>query len=162
MSFDKFQCLIHAYTFTFDTSPILIVISLTPHLVYEFVCQDRNQIKIFILPFRCFCSCYPGSTGEIIKIFTGVNTDVHVTHDASSWNKYSDVIMSTMASHITGVSIVYSTVFLGADQRKHQSSASLAFVRGIRRGPVNSPHIGPVTRKMFPCDDVIMLKNCNM
>ena len=45
---------------------------------------------------------------------------------------------------------------IGADQRKHQSSASLAFVRGIHRRPVNSPHKGPVTRKMFPFDDVIM------
>ena len=48
--------------------------------------------------------------------------------------------------------------FSGADQRKHQSSASLAFVRGIHRWPVNSPHKGPVTRKMFPFDDVIMLR----
>ena len=46
--------------------------------------------------------------------------------------------------------------FSGADQRKHQSSASLAFVQEIHRGPVNSPHKGPVTRKMFPFDDVIM------
>ena len=38
----------------------------------------------------------------------------------------------------------------------HQSSASLAFVRGIHRWPVNSPHKLPVTRKMFPFDDVIM------
>ena len=44
----------------------------------------------------------------------------------------------------------------GVDQRKHQTSASLAFVRGIHRGPVNSPHKGPVTRKMFPFDDVYM------
>ena len=40
--------------------------------------------------------------------------------------------------------------------KKHQSSASLAFVRGIHRWPVNSPHKGPVTRNMFPFDDVIM------
>ena len=40
--------------------------------------------------------------------------------------------------------------------RKHQSSVSLAFVWGIHRGPVNSPHKWPVTRKMFPFDDVIM------
>ena len=40
--------------------------------------------------------------------------------------------------------------------RKHQSSASLAFVQGIHRWPVNSPHKWPVTRKMFPLDDVIM------
>ena len=65
--------------------------------------------------------------------------------------------MDTMASQITSLMIIYSTVYLEADQRKHQSSASLAFVRGIHRWPVNSPHKGPVTRKMFPFDDVIML-----
>ena len=47
-------------------------------------------------------------------------------------------------SQITGVSIVYSTVCSGADQRKHQSFASLAFVRGLHRWSVNSPHKGPV------------------
>ena len=69
---------------------------------------------------------------------------------------YSHVIMSAMASQITAVTIVYSIVCWGADKKKHQSSASLAFVRGIHRWPVNSPHKGPVTRKMFPFDDVIM------
>ena len=47
--------------------------------------------------------------------------------------------------------------YSGTDQRKHQSSASLAFVQGIRRRPVNSPHNWPVTRKMFPFDDIIMI-----
>ena len=61
-----------------------------------------------------------------------------------------------MASQITSLTIVYSTVYSGADQRKHQSSASLGFVTGINRWPVNSPHKWPVTRKMFPFDDVIM------
>ena len=71
---------------------------------------------------------------------------------------YSDVIMGAMASKTTGLTIVYSTrVYSGADQRKHQNSASLAFVRGIHRWPVNSPHKGPVTLKMVPFDDVIML-----
>ena len=69
---------------------------------------------------------------------------------------YPDVIMSAIASQITGVAIVYSTFCSGADQRKHPSSASLAFVRGIHRWPVNSARKGPVTRKMFPFDDVIM------
>ena len=69
---------------------------------------------------------------------------------------YSDVIMGTMASQITSISIVYSNVSSGADQIKHQSSASLALVRGIHRSPVNSPYKWPVTRKMFPYDDVIM------
>ena len=71
---------------------------------------------------------------------------------------YNDVIMSTMASQITSLTIVYSTVYSDVDQRKHQSSASLAFLRGVHRRPVNSPHKGPVTRKMFPFDDVIMHK----
>ena len=70
--------------------------------------------------------------------------------------------MSTIASQITSLAIVYSTVYSGAGQRKHQSSASLAFVWGIHRGPVNSPHKSPVTRKMFPFDDVIMDKNLFM
>ena len=68
----------------------------------------------------------------------------------------SYVIMSAMASQITGASIVYSTAYSGANQRKHQSSASLAFVQGIHRRPVNSPHKGPVMWKVFPFDDVIM------
>ena len=65
---------------------------------------------------------------------------------------YSDVRMSEMATQITSVSIISSTVCSGA----HQSSASLAFVRGIHRSPVDSPHKEPVTRKTFPFDDVIM------
>ena len=69
---------------------------------------------------------------------------------------YGDVKMSAMASQITSLTIVCSTVYLGAVQRKHQSSAPLAFVWGIHRWPVNSTHKGPVTRKMFPFDDVIM------
>ena len=60
------------------------------------------------------------------------------------------------ASQITSLTIVYSTVYSDADQRKHQSSASLAFVWGIHRGPVKSLHKWPVTRKMFPFDDVTM------
>ena len=73
---------------------------------------------------------------------------------------YSNVIMGAIASQITNPTIIYSTVYSGADQRKHQSSASLAFVRGIHRWPVNSPHKWPVTRKMFPFDDVIILQGC--
>ena len=68
---------------------------------------------------------------------------------------YGDVIMSAKAFQITGGVIVYSTVCSGSDQRKHQSSPLLAFVRGIHRR-VNSPRKGPVQRKMFLFDDVIM------
>ena len=70
---------------------------------------------------------------------------------------YNDVIMGAIASQITSLTIVYSMVYSDADQRKHHSSASLAFVWGIHWGePVNSPHKWPVMRKMFPFDDVIM------
>ena len=69
---------------------------------------------------------------------------------------YHVVTMGAMASQITSLKLVYLTIYSDADQRKHQSSASLAFVRGIHRGPVNFPHKWPVTRKMFPFDEVIM------
>ena len=78
------------------------------------------------------------------------------THQALHSLYYSDVIMSATASKFTGVSMVCSTYSSAANQRKHQSSASLAFVRGIHPWPVNSPHKGTATRKMFLFDDVIM------
>ena len=83
-----------------------------------------------------------------IKLYTFAFKDKGETQ-REHWkdNHYSDVIISGIASQITGVSIVYQNVCSGADQRRHQSSASLAFVRGIHR---------TVTRKMFPFDDVII------
>ena len=96
-------------------------------IVMMFVCAEQKT-----------CHMYP--------IFTRVAVTSH----------YDDVIMSTIASQITSLTIVYSTIYSGVDQSKYQSSASLAFVWGNHRGPVNSPHKGPVTRKMFPFDDVIM------
>ena len=78
---------------------------------------------------------------------------MHICITLTQWVEaifhYTDVIMSTMASQVTSLTIVYSTVYWAADQRKHQSSASLAFVRGIHRSPVNSLHKRPVTCKMF-------------
>ena len=79
-----------------------------------------------------------------------------VPRGVSSVVHYDDVIMTMLASQITSLTVVYSIVYSGVNQRKHQSSASLAFVREIHRGPVNFPHKWPVTRKMFPFDDVIM------
>ena len=72
-------------------------------------------------------------------------------------NRYNNVLMSAMASQITSLTSVYTTVYSGVDQRKHKNSESLAFVRGIHRWPVNSSHKGPVTRKMFPFGEVIIL-----
>ena len=92
---------------------------------------------------------WPYVTNEII----GHTTTVAIF---SIFVHYSNVMMSAMASQITGVLIVCLNVCSVADQRKHQSSMSLAFVWGIHRWLVNSPHKGPVTPKMFPFDDVIM------
>ena len=66
----------------------------------------------------------------------------------------NDVIMGAMVPEITSLTIVYSTIYWGED---HQSSGSLAFVRGIHRWPVNSTPKWPVTRKMFTSDDVIVI-----
>ena len=69
---------------------------------------------------------------------------------------YSDVIMSTVASQISGVVIVCSTVCWGADQRNTPKPRVTGLVRGIHRWPTDSPHKGPETWKPFPFDDVIM------
>ena len=78
---------------------------------------------------------------------TGMNTAPYITM-TSQWARWR------LNSPVSPV--FYSTVYSGAYQRKHQSSASLAFVWGIHRWPVNCPHKWPVTRNFFPFDDVIM------
>ena len=82
---------------------------------------------------------------------------IHLTSHTIVFRHYNDVTMSAIASQTTSLTIVYSTVYSDAHQRKDQSSASLAFVRWIHRRPVNSAHKEPVTRKMFPFDYVIMV-----
>ena len=64
--------------------------------------------------------------------------------------------MSTMASQITSLTIVYSTVHSGADQRKHRSAALMAFVRGIHRWPVHFPHKRASDAENVSIDDVII------
>ena len=95
---------------------------------WEHVCRDRDDVST---------SWY--RTTEISDILS---------------KHFSEVIMGTMASQITGVSVVHAIVCSGVDQRKHQNS--LASVRGIHLWPVNSPHKRPVTRNIFPFDYVIM------
>ena len=90
-----------------------------------------------------------------------LHPDIHYAANDLMQN-YSDVKIDTTASQITNLTAVYSTVYSDADQRKHQSSASQACVRGIHRGPVNSPHKCPVTRKMFPFLDDIMYGACGI
>ena len=66
--------------------------------------------------------------------------------------------MGVIACVMTSVSINCSPVCSGANQRIHQCSASLAFVRRINRWPVDSIHTGPVTQKMFPFDDDVIMR----
>ena len=120
---------IYAYLFAFHMIPTLKALTMS-----KFIHKEDNGIL--------FLSC--------ILIIMPVN-------GISKHALYGDVIMGAITSQITSLTIVYSTVYSDADQRRHQSSASLAFVWGIHRGLVNSPHKWPVTRKMFPFDDVIIL-----
>ena len=116
-----------------------------------------------------YSTCSATAGGEITAwwvalvavMFDTISVDVSLkslpgVYDATPYHN-NDVIMGVIASQITSLTIVYATVYSDTDQRKYQSSASLAFVRGIHRGPVNSPHKWPVTRKLFPFDDVIMI-----
>ena len=122
---------------------------------YQLIAKPGNKTAAppWLDPYKLSYVC-------LHKVFLWL--DIHGKQNAyycqavNATSHYNDVIMGAIASQITSLKIVYSTVYSCADQRKHQSSASLAFVRGIRRRPVNSPHKWPVTRKMFPFDDVIM------
>ena len=121
------------------------------HLITRCSATDRKQVR-----FRdhIWWTLNSFTRRNINWFINGINR--YTMYLSNKWYHYNDVIMSTIASQITSLMIVYSTVYSDADQRKHQRSAPLAFVRGIDRGPVNSPHKGPVTREMFPFDDVIM------
>ena len=90
-----------------------------------------------------FCRIY---NTHVETVFTRYELLIFVFNKYyNAFQHYSDVIMSAIAPQIPGVLIIYSIVC--SDQRKHQSSAALAFVRGIHRWPVNSPHKWQVTRK---------------
>ena len=93
---------------------------------------------VIFLPDLCGMRCRYGWTDETVH-----NETKHLR----------DVIMSSMASQIPGVSVVCSTICSGVDKK---TSKSLAFVREIHQWQVDSRHKGPITRKMFPFDDVIM------
>ena len=113
---------------------------------YRILKRDRGGCNDkFVVTAAC-------TGGDPHRILRGSQWQSSCHHDDLSISHHCDVMMS----QITSLTIVYPTVYSDADQRKHQSSASLAFVRGIHWGPVNSPHKWPVTRKMFLFDDVLM------
>ena len=125
----------------------------------------HHEINITLSPYQECEICVPlisfKANGTMKTIHTTAGNIYDFVRTCQRTHLYpaphgSDVIMSVMASQITGVSIVHSIVCWGADQRNLQSSTSKVFVRGLHQSPVNPPHRGPVTRKMFPFDDVIM------
>ena len=91
---------------------------------------------------------FQGTDGNCTYYMEANHPEEHCAGNNGNYMKSHDIIMGAMTPQITGVSIVYSTVCSGAYQRKHQSSASLAFERGIHRSSVNSPHKGPVTENV--------------
>ena len=136
------------------------------------VCLGINSRQIFDMPQLCSYHF----TRKSLKCVSNLNYDgksslnwaliflqwskipfTHYHHICFRPLHYTDVIMGALSSQITSFTIVYSTIYSDADQRKHHISASLAFLWGNHRGPVNSPHKWPVTRKMFPFDDGIMI-----
>ena len=116
----------------------------------QFSCWVQHRVRWWSNIFTHW-STYGHSGGKVWALHVDV-AGISVLWWWKTYTHYNDVIMGTMVSQITSLMGVYWTVYPHTDQ----SSASLAFVRGIHRWPVNSPQKRPVTRKMFPFDDVIM------
>ena len=160
-SYSKIKC--HRYLHTFRLWFSFYVVILMPGL---YLIQNKLPLAVSELclnqsPLLCVDSFLRLDDKIFVSILN--NTFMCMLFTYSFYcNHYDDVIMTMLASQITSLTVVYSIVYSGVHQRKHQSSASLAFVREIHRGPVNFPHKWPVTRKMFPFDDVIMIikKTC--
>ena len=139
------------------------------------VCNVQRVEEVIVSPDELLQTTLPGGLGKIKGSTTESwcalrNALLTVEHSGtgciSYWqrviveyfpliwkgiNHYDDVIMSTMASQITSLAVVYSTV-----SKKTSKLRVTGLCVGNSPGPVNSPHKGPVTRKMFPFDDVIM------
>ena len=161
------EWVITSHSFLFMQLPIHALILVVVKLISVGKTAQRDNYNINMMLIRCcnifltsqwcyYCSADPLGYPWVLWLWNSSNAMSEAFHSNQCFSHYCDVIMGAMASQNTSLRIVYSTVHSGADQRKHQSSASLAFVRGIHRSPVNSPPTWPVTRKMFPFDDVIM------
>ena len=156
-------CLPRVHCTVFDVINIFLVIS---ELMWQHI---SVQIQILIYLDAALCSVIGNLYRSLAGASTNTNKDFspHLIRRSASYFvttpdlwphlfHYNDVIMSAMASQTTGVSIIYTAVCSGADQWKHQSSASLAFAWEIHRWPVNSRHKNTVTPKMVSFDDVII------
>ena len=112
------------------------------------ILEISSDIQTFTFGYSCQVELVNGILSNIIIwIFVDAANDTSTTH----WRHNERDGVSNHQPHDCLL-----TVYSGAHQRKHQSSASLVSVRGIHRWAVNSPHNGPVTRKIFPVDDVVM------
>ena len=130
------------FTQNHSNGHITHIIHLYLALTGELGCVYAEYLFLWMYYMRDFIN-------HLFLLFSPTGTGIYPGH-------YNDIIMSAMSSQLTNIKNVRSTVYSGTDQSKHQSSAPLAFVRGIYRSPVNSPHKWPITRKMFPSNDVIM------
>ena len=143
------------------TVPLNILSSVQSKIL---ICQNFLGYSWLLIHFHCSENIIQNEQWCLMKYSPVPSATARQSNISWYWwsimsTHYCVAIMGTVASQITSLTIVYTTVYSDADQSKHQSSASLAFVWGIHRGLVNSPHKGPVTRKMFPFDDVIMRTN---
>ena len=136
------ECLLLVRTLSYVLCSILWLYRLMLKLVIPVL--DSNKIMPS-LRGNAFCI-----KGPLYGVSNGHLCCVPLTKDYSCGalifsvllDHYSDVIMGTIASQITSLAIVYSTVYSDADQRKYQSSASLAFMWG------NSPETGEFPAQM--------------
>ena len=121
-----------------------------PRNILKWILCRNLTLMYSILYQNTTRTCQENSFEKVVRKWQFCSSPQCIHFDIKyTYMHYDDVIMGAMASQITSFTIVYSTVYSGADQRKHQSSASLAFEWWIHRGPVDSPHKLPVTRKCF-------------
>ena len=133
------------------TMSVWYVLFLSPFSGQTGLIMAEDNLKFIYMPY--FLRWHAGSFSRILWL----NSNIHRANSSSNFLnplQWRHNERDGVSNH--SLTIVYSTVFSGADHRKHQSSTSLVFVWGIHRWPVNSPHKWPVTRKMSPFDDVIM------
>ena len=135
---------------TLSMSSMLYILWFWSVSILFFTIFLEHNIPLFAHKTKCF---------NVYKVLPNWNPVTYICVD--QWADSSLALQwrpnERDASQITSVLIVCSTVCSSANQRKHQSSASQAFVRKIHRWPVDSPHKGPVMWQMFPVDDVIMV-----
>ena len=117
--------------------PLLTLCEGNPQVIDRFSTQRARNVESVSTPQHLHASSNSTAVyliGCLLVVGTsGLQTKVQEMCRGGWQIHYTDVIMTTMASQITSLTVVYSIVYSGADQRKHQNSASLASVRGIHR-----------------------------